>query len=299
MEWSQDALWAKAKIYMARAMATPHESTEFGLWSTIALEFLGRSVLASVHPSLLADSGSKNILYACNVGNIERPKSIDAKTVFDRCINVIEGFTEDDSKFVMSLMNLRNAEVHSGGTPFENQGATHRLHDYYRTSAKLLEFLKKTMPDYVGDAEAEVATTLMKEAARNLIEKINKRIAAHKTIYDDLGLEEKERRRKDNEQLRETWGRKIVRCPSCSSTVEILGKQVRASERRIKGELIIQNHTFLPVELKCETCGLHFDTNEELQVARLGGVYSRDSEHEPLDVYHEDFIAELESGCYD
>jgi hypothetical protein len=89
MNWSFAALFAKAKLYMERADEEDANSPLFPFWASLSLEFLCRAALSAVHPSLLADprEGS-NLLYACGIEVKTAPKSIPAKTVFDRCQSV-------------------------------------------------------------------------------------------------------------------------------------------------------------------------------------------------------------------
>ena len=53
-EWSSDALWNKAKLYIERAFTGDRDSETFPFFAAIGLEFLARAALAHVHPSLLA-----------------------------------------------------------------------------------------------------------------------------------------------------------------------------------------------------------------------------------------------------
>jgi hypothetical protein len=76
-EWSSDALWNKAKIYIDRAFTGDRESQLFPFFAAIELEFLARAALARVHPSLLADpQDGNNILYGFGYPATERPITI-------------------------------------------------------------------------------------------------------------------------------------------------------------------------------------------------------------------------------
>jgi hypothetical protein len=62
--WDDDVLWEKTKLYVARASREEQEGPLFPFWSILALELLARTVLASVHPALLAhrQAGSNLLL---------------------------------------------------------------------------------------------------------------------------------------------------------------------------------------------------------------------------------------------
>ncbi|HWK32608.1 MAG TPA: hypothetical protein VNR51_02870, partial [Hyphomicrobium sp.] len=54
---SGDALHAKSKVYIGRALARKAHGDleEYQLWSSLALELLGKAALARKHPSLVVD----------------------------------------------------------------------------------------------------------------------------------------------------------------------------------------------------------------------------------------------------
>src|SRR6185312_3684295 len=156
--WDQDVLWEKTKLYVARAASEEQEGPLFPFWSILALELLARTVLASIHPALLAhpqDGG--NVLYAFGFGQPTRPRSIPAATVFRRCAVIIDDFTEGDVNGAIGLIELRNEELHSGGTPFAGLKTGVWLPDYYRLASTLLAALGKTLVDLFGEEEARAA----------------------------------------------------------------------------------------------------------------------------------------------
>ena len=141
MNWSFDALLDKAVVTAKRAFEGESRDSElFAFWATIALEFLGRAVLAKIHPSLLADPQKPDsVLYANGiVGSGPNVKSITAKTVFARCMIVVPDFIDTDFAFCMMLMNRRNEELHCGVPGFEDLRLEKWLADYYKVTKKLL-----------------------------------------------------------------------------------------------------------------------------------------------------------------
>src|SRR5438045_349553 len=102
---SRDALWQKAKLYARRAMETERDDPRFGLWATLALEFLARSSVAYLHPVLVADPREPQyLLYAFGIRTDRAPRSIPAKAVFARCEAIIPTFTEAERLFAMTLI---------------------------------------------------------------------------------------------------------------------------------------------------------------------------------------------------
>ncbi len=65
MNWSKDALLAKAKVFFGKACGEDMDSTYFGMYNALGLELLSRAALAKFSPALLADpSSTENLLYA-------------------------------------------------------------------------------------------------------------------------------------------------------------------------------------------------------------------------------------------
>src|SRR3569832_2031077 len=63
---SPDALFAKSQTYIARALAAKGRSDlgEYQFWASLALELLGKSALAQIHPCLIADPQSSISIFA-------------------------------------------------------------------------------------------------------------------------------------------------------------------------------------------------------------------------------------------
>src|SRR6266404_4306098 len=96
--WDWNALWLKAKTFIDKANALDHDDPEFGLWSALALELLGRAALSHIHPALNADPrDEKSLFYALGLPIVEQPRSIPAHTVSARLERLINGFSKPQS----------------------------------------------------------------------------------------------------------------------------------------------------------------------------------------------------------
>lgn len=178
--WDFDPLWAKARLYAARASAENPEKSLYPFWSILALELLARATLAQVHPALLADAqegSGRNIMYAFGFVQPGAPKSVPANTVFKRCAQVVEGFTEEDVKKATALIGMRNEELHSGGTPFEGLETRAWLVDYYRLCDLLLEHLDKDLAGLFDDEEAAAARRMIDAANEEILGDVRRAIA--------------------------------------------------------------------------------------------------------------------------
>src|ERR1041384_5501175 len=115
-----EPLWNKSKIFVDRAIRARdnHDSTDFHLWSSIALELLGKAALAAIHPTLVADpSDIDSMLTAAGRATGTTRRSITAKTLYDRLGKVVPEFEERLKRESMLMANRRNAELHSGESP--------------------------------------------------------------------------------------------------------------------------------------------------------------------------------------
>ncbi len=95
--YDHQALWAKAKLFLNRAMDTaPSRSfDEQALWASAALELLGKAALARVSPLLIAEPTEDGVNVLIATGLIEgtaKFTSVRAATVFKRCARAFRPF---------------------------------------------------------------------------------------------------------------------------------------------------------------------------------------------------------------
>ncbi len=292
MKWTHDALWNKAKLYMTRALAEKRESPLFPLWATVALEFVGRATLARVHPSLLADPQTgDNVLYACGVGDVKRPRSIPAKTVFLRCQEIVEGFTSSEFGFVMGLIEMRNEELHSGGAAFEDYPTGLWLADFYRIVRILLESQGLTLDEFLGKEDAAVAEQMIDAARQERKSEVLKEVAAHRTVFEGLDGPEVSRRQEaqDADLKRVAADHKKANCPACGSQVAVTGTVVRTSDPRLEDDWMVWEKVILPNHMHCPICGLELKGHEALHISGLGGQFAVEDSADPREYYATDF----------
>jgi|ERR1035437_6848764 len=120
MDWSEDALYGKAKHYITKALEESLTSELHPLWTIVAMELLCRAALAHLNPVLLADPREgHNTLYACGISVAKVPRSIPAKALFERCRAVIApAFTAEVERHCLRLVEMRNTELHTGKVTF-------------------------------------------------------------------------------------------------------------------------------------------------------------------------------------
>lgn len=88
---------------------------EYQLWASLALELLGKSALAGIHPCLVADPQSSVSLFAAAGVMIGTDlKTITAKTVFERLSHVSTRFDRKTQDYCQNMSLRRNARVALG-----------------------------------------------------------------------------------------------------------------------------------------------------------------------------------------
>lgn len=293
MPWKYDSLWGKTKEYLERGFSEDRRSALFPLWSSLGLEFLARATLANIHPSLLADpQQGDNILHACGYPSGKNPpKSVSVRTVFQRCTVVIPEFTEADFKFCMMLMEKRNAELHSGDSPFSEYPNKLWLPQFLKVCKILTEFQGKTLTDLLGEKEAKAAESLIDAMLNKRQSEVKKLIQQHKKEFDDLEIKERlEKLKESEEKTRFVFGGKQKhKCPSCGATAIIEGEAVRYLEPRAEEDGIVETVIYLPTKFECNCCGLTLSNHSDIYAAGLGDQYTVEGWSDPKDYYQIEF----------
>jgi hypothetical protein len=297
--WDFDALWEKTKLYAARASSEEQEGALFPFWSILALELLARTVLSSIHPALLADpKDGANLLYAFGHGQPEHLRSVPAATVFRRCAVVVDDFTEGDAKGAIGLIELRNEELHSGGTPFAGLKTGVWLADYYRLCEILLRDIGKGLDELFSAEEASAAMTMIASAAEALESEVKQYVADTRSVFGKLPAEERERRLAHAIEVTEELARRavlpaeiglVIDCPACGGKAWISGEVVRTGEPQAGEEFIVREVVKIPTALECASCGLKLSGHGRMHVVGHGGLFTGQIEEDPATYYNIEF----------
>jgi hypothetical protein len=295
--WDFEPLWNKTKLFVARASDEEQDGPLFPFWSILALELLGRAALASVSPVLLADGREgENIFYALGFERTNRPRSVPAATVFRRCAVAIDQFTEGDLKGTLALIELRNEELHSGGTPFEKLPTGLWLPDYYRLSQLLLSSFGRELDDLFSEEESSAAQQMIDGAAEKVESEVKQLIADTQRGYErQPDPTERARHRGvaethvkqlfEQSRLSAAAVGKVVPCPSCGAQAWLTGELIRSGEPRVGPEAILTEVIKLPTKFRCFVCGLDLEGHGRLHAAGFGGSYSEDLDEDPASFY--------------
>lgn len=293
MSWRRDDLLAKACLFVERGMGADRDSALFPFWCSLALELLGRAALSHVHPVLLADpQQGENILHALGYGP-KAGKSVQAKTVFSRCQVVIDRFTRAEEEFCMSMMYLRNEELHSGAAPFENLPSGQWLVKFLRASDILLSHMDMSLDDLLPPSELQPARTMLAVDAETVQKDVLEAIGRARSEYEDLDGAERERREElateDARDHRLHEGM-TAQCPACTNPGVIEGEALHATQPRLADSLLKWETVVLPTSFACSVCELGLYGFERLEAAGIGGQHTIQHWQDPVDYYGEQAI---------
>jgi len=299
MSWERDPLWAKAQLYFERAFEQSREDPLFGLWCSLALELLARAALASVSPTLLAepDPNQKQLLHALNRGSGPR-RSIGTIQVFTLCKTLFDEFSQHDFTAAIALVNRRNDELHSGNSAFDEYPSKYWLAGFYRICRSLTSAMGESLESLFGREEARVAKQILDETQTEVKQRVESAIAAHRKVFEARPEADKraavESAKEEGDRLAHERHHRVT-CPACGSIATVQGEAF-GSERVIhEDDSIIIEQPVWPRTFACPACGLKLQGYAELEVANLGGNYTRTTLISPEDYYgliHPDHIYE-------
>ena len=293
MIWDSNNLFEKAAVYFQRAYAGDREDDQFPLGVTMGFEFLARSALAKIHPALLADpQQGENLLYAFGYPSKNPPKSVPLKTVLHRLTVVVEDFTDDDFKFTTSILEMRNAEVHSADLPFDTFKPNSWLPQLLQICQVLCTFLGKILADLLGEEDAAAAAEMVASLEDKLRTEAREAIAATKKAFESIDVEERLGRIKSaKEELKTTlrWMDKVVKCPACGAEALLRGKVVRVLETRATEDGVEERAIIMPTALECKACDLELLKHGHLFHVGLGDQFTETTLTDPKDYFGIEF----------
>jgi hypothetical protein len=253
--------------------------------------------VSTKHPTLLAapERNLENTIYALGGPPPKSgPKSIAASIVFQLCKQFVPDFGPDEAALCESLANKRNEELHSGGLPFEEFNTASWLARFYRTSKTLLAFQHQALVDFVGAPEAEAAEEMIGAAEKEVVEKVNKSIAAHRVLFSEKENQAALLLQSESEaELMAQRGGHKVKCPACAAVSWVTGERISSQGAKYEDPHVVERDAMLPTAMTCIACELKLSGHRELQVAGLGGQYTHTSYYDPVEYYAQG-IAERE-----
>jgi hypothetical protein len=296
-----DALHAKSKVYIGRALARKGvgDLDEYQLWASLALELLGKAALARKHPSLVVDPTHwQSLFVAAGINVTTDVKTIATKTLFERLTHLVPRFDKTVQKFCQDIAERRNAELHSADLPFRTMRLDAWEARYWHACDTILHQMGSSLEKWLGAADAKAPRQLLEEAANALDAAVKLRVEAAKERFGALKKSERERLtaeadlREPHHQVELFKGRYdeiwVESCPACKCRAFMTGEQSSEEISEERDEYAIWeivDREFLGEEFRCPTCDLMLMGSDEIDASGLSYIHEdqqeREMEYEP------------------
>lgn len=291
--WTKETLLSKAKIYAEEMHKFTSEDWQFGLYSSLSLEFLSRAALAAISPILLADQQNwRNLLYAIGHDvNSKKftPNSIGIKECLSRINELNSEFNSEVAGFCAQHIERRNAELHTGESAFISLDTSSWLPKFYNACSILIKSLGQTLNDLMPDAtKAQAMIESLKDEAAKAVDQ---EIKAYLRVWQGKTEDERSLLR---EQAALWATRQLghrVKCPACESAALIKGEPHGQVSTEIDDSEVFQRQLMLPFAFECTACQIKITGYSKLASCGLGNTYTEKtvlSAAEYFELYTED-----------
>jgi hypothetical protein len=272
MVWDSEDYWVKARLYARRALDDGRDDWERAFWSALALEFLARSALTSIHPTLNADPQQEtNLFYALGFDIKGQPRSVPVHAVLARLERLVPEFDKPTREFCDFFIIVRNRELHTTELAFQGLAESEWLPRYYRATRILCESVGQTLAELVGDEAAATGTQLIDALESDKRDEVRRNISAHKAVFDAKPEDERRRLAAEQDVLSAVWLAPTATtvCPACGSTAKLTGELERESEPMFSDGSLLVEETYLANRMECGACDLTLKDIQEIHHAGL------------------------------
>ena len=294
----REALYAKSQVYIRRGLrAQADEDTEeYQLWASLALELLGKAALAKVHPALVADPTHYQSLFAaCGRQLSPDIKTITAKTLFERLSHIEKTFDSRHQRFCEQMAIRRNAELHSGESPFSGMSADAWEREFWSAIEIVLGMQEETLESWLGAEDSNAPAKIIEQANEALQWAVRNRITRCREDFVRKYQDPKRRQEIIEESKKLIWndytwdGRDRCTCPACSSSgflggtlwnEEVIQSDPGLHEYGPDGEEFYEppsevvEKTFTTEAFACLVCDLRLHGTNEIIAAELREEFS-------------------------
>jgi|APIni6443716594_1056825.scaffolds.fasta_scaffold45685_1 hypothetical protein len=301
---ARDALYAKSQVYIRRGLRAKaeQETEEYQLWASLALELLGKSALSGVHPALVADpTHFQSLFAACGRQLSPDIKTIAAKTLFERLSHLDKAFDSRHQKFCEQMAIRRNAELHSGESPFSGMSPEAWEREYWGAVETVLSMQDDTLESWLGAEHSKAPAKILEQAGQALEWAVKHRVSRCKEDFLSKHKDPKQRETAVDNSKNLLWNNRTwdgacrTKCPACGSSGFLGGslwsEDVVATE---PGECYTdahgEDHYEPPVEIveksysveafECPVCALHLYGIKEIAAADLPDEFLEREERE-------------------
>jgi hypothetical protein len=281
-----EALYAKSQAYIAKGIRSKssNELDEYQLWASLAIELLAKSSLSTIHPTLIADPTHYQSLFAaCGYQISPDIKTITAKTLFQRLGHVSKKFDHRVQNFCEQLSLRRNAEIHSGESPFLGVKAEVWESKYWHAAEVILEIQSRGLEDWLGVSFYETPQKILSETKLAINMAVQTRIAHLQQDFNSAHRNKDEKIKFIKERQcahpYDYWrdfdihldGFELQACPACSANGVIAGSlwSEEVSDELDENDPFIEfvDKTYATEEFLCKVCGLRLSGAKEIEAA--------------------------------
>lgn len=306
---TRDALYSKSQVYIRRGLRaqTENDTEEYQLWASLALELLGKAALSKVHPSLVADPLHANSLFAaCGRQLSADIKTITAKTLFERLSHLEKKFDSRHQKFCEQMALRRNAELHSGESPFSGMTPVVWEREFWGAIELVLMMQGETLESWLGATDSKAPARIIKQATEATKWAVTNRIKRCKDDFEEKFPNKAKREIEIQRAVSLPWNSSNwdafdrCECPACGSLGFVAGDfwDEEIIEKADPDHFEDENgdwHTIpgsetvdriYNVELfDCLICGLRLESTKEIAAGDISSEFSktqvRNREFEP------------------
>ena len=300
--FDDNALFAKSQLYISRGYKAfqAKDLEEYQLWAALALELLGKSTLAWVSPTLVADPQCVESLFAaCGLSKSVDVKSITASTLIKRLGKLSKSFDHRAEKFCTSLTLRRNSEIHSGESPFSAMELKKWENQFWHAIEIMLRMQEKSLDDWLSPKDASEKKKLLHDVQAAREKAIAARIENCKKDFIEKFKGNPEEMKKVIENSKSqpsvTFSGRFSNsdaveneeCPACTGFALVGGvmwheEVVDMDYDPYSDSPPIESveATYSIEEFWCPYCGLKFDGVEEIAAAGVSSEFSRVSDRE-------------------
>lgn len=300
---SHDALYAKSQAYMCRGFRAHQagDMEEYQLWASLAMELVGKAALAKIHPALVADpTNFPSLFAACGRSITTDIKTITAKTLFERLSHVTKEFDARYKGFCEQMALCRNAEIHSGESPFSGIRAEAWEAEFWGAAEAILRCQERDLSSWLGTQNAKAPLETVRQVNEGMERAIQARIERYRKSFEVENKHPNERKKRIEESSGfnySTWtfrfpDGEIKRylCPACGGLGALNGSfwdedivetdsgvAYETDDGNLYQELPTEfvEETFTVEEFACATCKLSLYGTKEIAAADFPPDFTR------------------------
>ena len=228
--YDPDALWAKSRLFINRAMDESTEFEEAAFWACCSLELLGKCALAHISPLLIAIPTDDGMSLMVASGAVEDPDSfisVQAKTVWARCARAFRQFNAAEAR---ELSLGRNAYIHSGAIGFDLLPPEQWWPRFWAQANVLIAHCGQDLDSFVGPARARIADTHLQTNRANLdrrLQSLLENARLRLRLHQNNSMGGRMLREWDQYKSVIYWDHiAYVNCPACEGAATIGGDEI-------------------------------------------------------------------------